>query len=440
MALLGMFGTGDFASTERGEDWRKGIFELFPNGDTALTGITSMMPSTSTTDPKFHWHTINLADQGGDVTNIYLEAILSTAYVYASHQATKGIEGATVYVKLALALANEFRPGQTVLMIDTDQPQASVGGLVTAVEKNGASSYLAVELSEDDDNHSDSSSYNIATVDSIVITGSAHAEGAERPEAISYPPVEYNNYTQIFRDSLDVTKTAAVTELRTENQYLRAKKEALRYHGIGQERAALWGVKRLTTGSNGKPLRMSQGVFSFINEFISDNVTDFRTESGSDFAGKTWEQAGKKYLDTKLIPIFRFGERRNKLALVGDNAMQAISDLAESYGQIQLVPGAETYGLKIKKWITALGEINLMTHPLFSQQAGFTNTMLILEPKNMIWRPLRKTMYKKDIAWRQGGNQGIDAIQEEWITEGGFEFHHPETFGVMHGLGEKNTQ
>ena len=90
MAFMGMRGNGDWTTDQRPKNWREVILHEYPNGDTPLTAIMSMMKSEETNDPEFNWWTKRLPVQSGAAA-IYIDVGLATAYVYATHQATHGI-------------------------------------------------------------------------------------------------------------------------------------------------------------------------------------------------------------------------------------------------------------------------------------------------------------------------------------------------------------
>src|SRR5262245_17239566 len=140
MAFMGMRGTGDWVTDERPKNWRQGILLLYPNGMAPLTGMLSKMAEEITTDPEFNWWTKNLAMQKGDLTGIFTNAGLTTAYV------SGGVAGATLYLRLSEAQATEFRAGHQILIRDSARLNTDVNAKVTAVTKAGAASYLTVRL------------------------------------------------------------------------------------------------------------------------------------------------------------------------------------------------------------------------------------------------------------------------------------------------------
>lgn len=425
MAFLGMRGTGDWVDNQRPENWRETILYLYPNGDTPLTGILSMMGSESTDDPHFHWWTKALPTQGGELTNIYTDANLSTAYNDDNFSA-----GQVVYIKAAEDVISEFRIGHTAKIRKEDDHRVDTSGDVTDRVLNGASSYIAVKLIENT-----SASNDITSADRVLVVGNANEEGAEIPDAVSYDPEEFSNYTQIFRTPLDITRTARKTRLRTGNSYTEEKRGTLELHGVEMEKALIHGIKFSTTGPNGKPKRYTQGLISFISEHAATNVDNFT--QNTDYTGDTWLASGEEWLDEQLEQIFRHG-RTEKLAVCGSSTIRAINQLAKQSGEISLQPTSTDYGLQVVSWITPYGTIHLKLHPLFSHEPTDRRSMIILEPEKIKWRFIDDTFFKDDDE-KSSRNRGRDGTNEEFLTEGGWEYHHPLAFGYLTGFGLKNA-
>lgn len=441
-AFLGMRGTGDWATNERPENWRQKILELSPNGSTPLIGMTSMLKSEPIDDPKFHWWTRSLSTQGATVTGVYIENTLTTKYVYATHHSTSGITGSSLFVKLAEADAKMFREGHQVTLRDSDQYTVDVNAKVVGVTLNGASSFLSVRLLEADDNGSTPASYNLATVDRVLVTGNINSQGGVRPPSIHYDPTEVYNVSQIWRTSLDMTRTAMKTKLRTRDAYLDEKTQTLLYHGVEMEKNLIWGIRTENTGANGKPEYTTMGLVEFIKTYASANVDDYRTNTG--YTGKSWLEKGDEWLDNVIKTVFSKvpdspnGLGGEKLVLCGAGALLGIQRLVKALGLYTLTANTTSYGIKVTTWETVFGTLHFKVHPLFSWETTNDYSMLIIEPQYIIWRPLDDTFFKPDPSDRQGGGVGVDGKQEEFITEGGYEYHYPETMGYFNGVGCDN--
>ena len=439
MSYLGMRGTGDWAANQRPENWREAILYFFPNGQAPLTAMLSKMKTEVTNDPTFHWWTQGLPLQAGAITNIYTDVGLGSAYT------SGGSAGDFVYVKIAAATIAMFREGHQVTLRDSSDLTVDVVGKIVDRVENGASSYVKVKLLEDDDNSNDG---DLSDADRILVSGNINAEGAGMPDAISYDPTEWKNYTQIFRTPLEITGTAIETKLRTNPQaYAKLQKETLQDHSIEQEKAFLWGVPTVGTGDNGKPERTTMGIIPAIRggytghggTALAGTVANYVTDS--DYSGQSWLAGGEDWLNTQLEIIFRYG-KENKLAFCGSQALMAINKIVQNNGDFMWGPDTTVYGIRVKEWVTPLGSIALITHPLFNYEVTNRRIMVIFEPENIIYRPItnRDTKFiKEEVGKTNTGYTRRDGKKEEYLTEVGLEYHHPIGWGYLSGFGQENT-
>lgn len=423
--FLGMRGTGDWGSKVRPKSYREMILFLYPNGDAPLTALLSKMSSESVDDPEFNWWTKTLPTQGGAVTNIYTNVALDSVYT------TGGVDGSVVYVKMAAAVAGEIRTGHQVLLRYSDDFTVDCVGKVMSVVKAGDSSYAAVKLLEADDNGQANGKY-LSDVNRILIIGNINAEGSGAPPTIAYNPVKYYNYTQIWKTTNSITRTASKTHLRTGSQDKENRRESLELHSIEIEKSIFWGIRTEKTGANGKKERTTWGLIPIITtNSPAANQGNYATDSN--YSGQSWLMGGKDWLNAKLAQIFRYGARR-KLAYCGYGALQGINDLAETYGTITLTGKIVSYGIEVTEWRTVHGTIYLVNHPLFSYESTNAHSMVIIEPKKLKFRYITDTTYKKNVQAND-----IDGEINMYLTEAGLEFHHPECFGYLNGVGQDST-
>ena len=433
--FLGMRGTGDWATNQRPENWREMILYLYPNGSAPLTAILSKLKEEKVDDPIFHWWTKLLPSQAGTVTARWLNVNNSGAVTSGSTAA-----GTTVYFVMSASDMTHFRVGHQVLCRDSDQYDVDFNGLVTSV--NTSQLNVGVKLLEADDNAADSATYGANSVDRLLVVGNANAEGASMPDAISYDPVEWSNYTEIFRTSLSITRTARLTRLRTGDAYREAKRECLELHSIEMEKAFLWGFKWAGIGDNGKPKRTTMGLIRAL-QYGSDGSANVGVSDSfkvnTTYSGDTWLQSGKDWLDYYFEQMFRYG-KSEKLAFVGSGALLGINQLAETYGTIQINPRTKAYGLAVNEWITPFGIVNMVTHPLLSFEATNRHSMVIFEPAGLRYRYVSDTMFMSEKSDQQNtGWTRRDGTDEEYLTEAGLEYHHPNGWGYLNGVGEDNA-
>lgn len=430
--MLGMRGTGDWATDQRPYNWRQSILYLYPNGSAPLTAILSKLAEEKVDDAQFHWWTKMLPAQGGDITNIYTNAAMDAAY------AAGGVAGDVLYVKVAAETVAHFRVGHQVLLRDASDYDVDVNAKVVDVTTNGANSCVAVKLIEDDDN---STSHDLSDADRILVIGNVNPEGGAMPDAIAYDPTKWYNYTQIFRTPLDITRTARLTRLRTGDAYKEAKRECLELHSIEMEKAFIWGQRYEGVGDNGKPERFTMGLVQAIR-YGSDGTSNVGTVDdyslNADYSGQTWLQGGEDWLDEQLEVMFRYG-RHEKLAMGGSGAILGINRLVKTNGNYQISEGTVGYGIKVMKWITPFGVINLLLHPLFSFETTNRNSLVIFEPASLKYRYITDTTFYPDKEKQNTGEGRIDGTKEEYLTECGLEYHHPNGWGYLNGLNTDNS-
>ncbi len=431
MSFLGMRGTGDWVTDQRPKNWRQQVLYIEPNGKAPLTAMLSMMPESSVDDPEFYWWEQLVGSVNGAVAGVHLLPDFSTNYVAA------GVAGDTLYLRVADALAGLMREGHHVLLRDTSNHDVDVNAKVTQVERNGASSLVAVKLLEADDN---SATNDLSDCDSLLVIGNINPEGGQMPDPVLWDPTKIYNKTQIFRTPLSITRTAKLTKTRTGDEYQKQKKECLIQHMIEMELAFLWSIMTENTGSNSKPERTMRGLIPFIRQYAAGNVSDFRTAAA--YAGTTWIQntGGVLWFNTMLEQMFRYGDTE-KLAFCGSGALLGIQRLAMANGTINLVPTTTAFGIQVVEWITPFGKLYLKTHPLFSYDAVTRDMMVIFEPSKINYRYITDTTYYpdglKDHPGRGGGR--LDGLDEEYLTECSLEMTNPYGCGLLTGLNNDSS-
>lgn len=428
MAFLGMKGTGEFATDERPLHWREGILREYPNGVAPLTAIMSKMTSQQVDDYQFHWWTKTLPEETATVTAVYSDVTLSTAFTTGTLSS-----GSFLYLKMSEEHSKRFKPGLSLHVVNTDDTSKYIFGKSTQVVQNGASSYVAIKVLED----IPSSGAEDATFARII--GTINPQGGARPQSMLNVPVKFQNFTQIFRDPLSLTRTAMQTRLRTVESRREARREALEFHAIRMEKAWYDSIASETTGDNGKPETTTRGIIPFIRSEAPDNVSNYTLDT--DFTGDTWLASGNEWLNAMLEVIFRFGDTQ-KLGICGSGALAGLNRLAESLGTINLIPRQVDFGLQVVEWVTPHGTLFLMSSPLFTQDVSKRNSIMIVEPRKLVFSYIQDTIFKTDVEFDEqtATDLGIDGSEEEFLTEAGLEMHFPNHMGLLEGVGKDSPE
>jgi len=427
--FFGLRATDDFTVTgQRPQNWREAILYLYPNGDAPLTALMAKMANERTDDPHFHWFTKGLPKQAGDLNDIFSDEALTTPVAVPV-----GV-GIDVYAGLADGVnKDQFRVGHTVMSRKKDDQGFDIIGIVTAVGTSSGGDYVRFRPIETDNDGSGNSL--LAAGNYLLIVGNANAEGGPIPDAISYDPEEHENYTQIFRTPLEITRTARLTRLRTGDAYKEAKREALELQSIELEKSLLWGVRYMDTGANGKPRRFTQGLIPSIKQ-ESGNVTNYAQDP--DFSGMDWLTGGEAWLDKWLEVLFRYGSD-TRMCYVGSGALLEINKLIKHGGLFEFTPKTYSYGIKAFEWVTPFGTIVMKRHPLFSYEETNRYSMVLFDPTDLKGRYITDTTFFGESKKVDSSHERYDGTKEEYLTEIGMEYHFPIKCGYFYGIGDTNV-
>jgi len=402
----------------RPKNWRETMLFLYPNGMMPLTAMMSKLRSESTDDPEYNWFQKLLPRQAADVT------LVSRFVGGAPPYGAGAVAGDTLYLFMAANQIDHFRTQHVVIMRDSSDPSVDVIGRVSGRNVAGALSYISVILLENDDN---SATHDLSNCDRVIIIGTANAEGAGVPIAVSYDPTRHYNFTQIFRNSLDMTNTAKQTRLRTGSQYKEAKREALELHGIEMEKAFIFGEMSLTYDpGTGDPNRTTRGLV----RHLSTNVFNFQTAHPY----MSWLTAGEAWMDDCLEQLFRYG-KTEKFMMVGSGFLKGINQLAKNSGYFMYTAKTKAFGIQVLEWVTPYGTVYMKTHPLFNYEETWRHMAIAVEPEKIRYRYLAKEESRDTKFLKDRQDRGADRTTDEFLTEAGPEVHHELCHGVFYGGG-----
>lgn len=396
MAITGLRHTENFVAEAREGDWRKGILLLYPSATAKnpLTAITSMLGSQSTVDPEFNWWERSFQNQ-------------------------------------RMALAANVTLGGTTLTVVSGARQLKAGHVLT-IEETGEIVFVTADPATDTEvsvirafagSAAATVTFNGAGVNpNVRVIGSAYEEGSTAPTGINYDPVKKFNYTQIFRNTLEMTRTASKTRLRTGDQVKEAKRECLELHSTEMEKAFIWGGRSETT-FNGKPLRTTGGIVSYL------------PNSNVQAVGATTDLED---LEGYMERIFRFGSSE-KIGFCGNRALLVINQIVRKNSTFNIQSGIKEYGMNVTRLTSPFGELVLFTHTLFNQLSGgvtggtgyngWDSNVLILDQTNLKYRYITDTTYEKKLE-----ANGMDGMKSGYLTECGLEIHHPDTHFLLTGF------
>lgn len=387
MTLPGMKSTADFVADERPKNWREGILWLSPRNGAPLYSLTAAMSEESTDDPEFYW---------------WEEDVQMFVYKLTADLTA---------IATALAVASGglmLKPGDMLRVSGTGEALR-----VTSVT-NDTTVNVTRAMGPAGTPAGTAAAQAFATNPNILLVGSAYREGAPRSIGVSNNPVKNTNLTQIFRDPVEITRTAAATRYRTGDPWKNDRKRAMNKHGIGIERAFWLGTKYETL-EQGQPLRFTDGV---LNRIPAANIKT-ATAAGVDM----------DELESWFAMFFAWGSKE-KLGWASIATMTVINQIIRKNTQYQWGPNEKEYGMDVKRLYMPAGTLVLTEHPLFGQNGDFlAEDLVVMDTANLKYRYIQDTVLLKD---RE--DKGVDGKAEEYLTECGLEIHHGKTFSWIKGI------
>lgn len=406
MTIQGLRTDENFVTNQRPQNWREAILLLYPNGKAPLTALSSMMKSESTDDPVFNWW-----DKILNARRIALTADITNVATTFTVGQTGGVNNALI---AGIRNNHILRLEHTGELVRVTADPVSGASTITVTRNMGSVAGTAITVASANPNMH------------VVSTGMP--ENSQPPTGVNYDPNQRFNYTQIFRNTLQMSRTAQKTRLRTGDQLAEAKRECLEYHSIDIEWASFFGeLSIITDAQTGNPLRYTSGVIRQINDGASSNIVD---DNGANLTMTLLEQ--------HMEQAFRFGSSE-KLAFCGNAALLNIQVCIRKNTTYNLYANEKEYGMKVMRLVSPFGELVLKTHPLFNQitaansQLALNDWLVVLDPQEIRYRYLKDsdTQYQPDTR----STNGQDGLQSGYLTECGYELHHPLAHCVFKRLG-----
>lgn len=370
--VLGLRGTGNFATDERPKNFRDSILFRDPQGDSPIFALMGRTKKRTVDDPEFNWW-----DEPQDIVRLHangVHALGTTTIVVDS------LDPSVSSPTLNYGTATHLKPGDLLMVEPLADAAVFAPEVIEVATVISDTSFTAVRGA------AGTTAASIPDDSYLLLIGSAYAEGTDAPDAVSRNPLKYFNYTQIFKNTYELTKTTDVTHLRTGDAWSNDKKRKMFDHSRGIELAILFGQRSETTGTNGKPKRTMGGLRQYIgNQYVYSG-------------GTTWFD-----LIDRISPVFNFASSAGdeRAAFVGNGALNAINKIlaADAHAEIHWGGGSKVYGMNFRELIIPQGRILLKTHPLMSRNSLYTNAMFILDMStiNYVTLPGRDTKVKDDI-------------------------------------------
>ncbi len=251
----------------------------------------------------------------------------------------------------------------------------------------------------------------------IVILGSASGEGAAVPTALTSLSTRKANYTQIFREALNVTNTEKATEMYAGGSDINElRREHLQLHLKDIERAFLFGEPKEDVTTTASPVRATGGAKYFIGSSNVKDVSGTMSEAEfEDWISMLFEKGGDK-----------------RMGLLSPLVASGVNSWAKA--NLTMYPKDKTYGIAISSYLSIHGQLDFTVERMFSENTVWNGYSFGFDMANVGYRYLagngenRDTKLLKD---RQ--TAGADALVEEYLTECGLFLADAERHGMLIG-------
>lgn len=377
--IAGLRGTGDWGTDERPKDFRESILFFSPNGNAPVFALTSKAGKKTVKDPEFAWwaeaNTLNRLQVNG---------------AHALGDTTITVDSADPTATTMTALygnASHLKPGD-LLQVEKTETVTYDHEIIEVVTVLSDTQFTATRGA------AGTTAATIADDSFLTLIGSAYAEGTGAPQAVSRNPVKFFNYTQIFKDTYELTGTADETEARTGSPWSNDKKRKSFDHAKAIEMAILWGRRNEGTGDNGKPKRYFGGLRQFIPNATPANggrTTIFTVAATS----ATLMDAISPSFDHDL------GGGDTRIGFCGTEARKNIGQVIQNTTGIRMELGnvIKMWGINFQELVMPMGRLLLKSHPLMSVHPRYNKSLFVLDFSAIKYVALRNrdTKHKDDV-------------------------------------------
>src|SRR4249919_1191555 len=211
--VLGLRGTGNFATDERPKNFRDSILFRDPQGDSPIFALMGRTKKRTVDDPEFNWW-----DEPQDIVRLHANGVHALG---ATTIVVDSLDPSVSSPTLNYGTATHLKPGDLLMVEPLADAAVFAPEVIEVASVISDTSFTAVRGA------AGTTAASIPDDSYLLLIGSAYAEGTDAPDAVSRNPLKYFNYTQIFKNTYELTKTTDVTHLRTGDAWSNDKKRKM---------------------------------------------------------------------------------------------------------------------------------------------------------------------------------------------------------------------
>ena len=437
---FGMYST-DNTTGSRSLKSRRKIFWQYPSGAAPLMGLLSYLPSEETDKVEFGQFERRFPTQKTTTVGTGTAPFLNGDGSAFADDAT--MTANVEYIVKVLSTA-EFKPTHVIELREI----ATAAGAATLVSIKGTVTEIVSSTQLKFRPYTTRTGVNNAATDnfgkSVVIIGTANAEGGRSGTGITVAPINPTNFTQIFRAAFAISRTALKGGLEYDKSgpYKTLRFEnGLRYM-MEMEKAFIFGQKHtvnVTDPDTGEstPETKTGGVIYHLEQWeAADSIYRGGTgaaavTSNADSDKRIIDCAGtltKSDFNTYLSRVFKKTNDKSyeKLCLCGGKFLETINTLYERQvtKSVMLEESSTKSKFIVHSLETLRGTVHFKTHPILDNDTDTEDWGLFLDLGNLSYRPLTDS----DTTFLKGRQEtDRDGRKDEWIGEAGMQCLFPES-------------
>ena len=238
--------------------------------------------------------------------------------------------------------------------------------------------------------------------DQLFIIGDSSEEGTDTSPILMPTKTNPYNYMEITKTDIGWTGTAKASEVYGKSDPDVDRVKAIVKHARELEKKYIVGQRYYTASGaiSSKAHRTMRGVMTWIS-------TNYQAMGG---------EMTQEEFENHLRKVFRYGSNKKLLVASGK-----VISVINSFAQSKVTPAEfnSTYGLKLSKYITPFGDLDIAYSPLLENASlddfnGLAGTGIILDIANLEVHhlPNRYMVHMMDTQ-----DPGVDGEQEEILSE-----------------------
>lgn len=248
----------------------------------------------------------------------------------------------------------------------------------------------------------------------LLIMGNVNEEASGTRTLLQTTEAQITNNCQIIKTPWGISGTLDATATYGGPDRVTQAKKAATQHAFEQERAFLFGTKRVTTGANGRAVRSTGGIYYWL--------TTNSVAAGGTLTHSTMETLCEK--------VFRYGSA-TKTMLCSRRVMSQLDNIAEA--RLETVVASDTYGVQMRRYVSGHGELLVKIHDLLIND--FAGVGIVIDMTNVQKRFTVNQEGKRDALLRMNIQApDEDAVKNEYLSEVGLHIHLEKSHGLLTGV------